>query len=107
MKKLLAVLMSIVMMFTLAAMPASAADEAAGDEITFDEFVSTVELTVELIKDTLVQVHFIVGSILGILEKECPFCTEIHEFELENGEAEDGVIDQEAPALPEDTEAAA
>lgn len=106
MKKLLAVLMSVVMMFTLVAMPVSAADEAA-DEITLEEVVETVELTVDLIKDTLIQVHFIVGTILGILEKECPLCGEIHEVDLEAGDAENGEAEEEAPATPEDAELAA
>lgn len=107
MKKFLAVLMSIVMMFTLVAMPASAADEAT-DEITLEEFISTVELTVELIKDTLIKVHYIVGTILGMLEKECPLCGEAHEVDFVIGDAaedetvEDEIIEDEAPeAAPE------
>ncbi len=106
MKKLLAVLMSVVMMFTLVAMPVSAADETK-DTVTFEEFVSTVELTVELIKDTLVKVHYIVGSILGLLEKECPLCGETHIVDFENGDAENGEVEEEIPALPEDAELAA
>ena len=93
MKKLLAVLMSIVMMFTFVAMPVSAAEEAAKEEITINDGITTVELTVNMIQDTLVQVHFIVGTILGILEKECPLCGAIHEYEMGEGE--------EVPALPE------
>ena len=94
--------MSIVMMFTIVALPASAADEAA-DEITMEEVVETVELTVDLIKDTLIQVHFIVGTILGILEKECPLCGEIHVVDLEAGDAENGEAGEEAPEeIPEE-----
>lgn len=96
MKKLLAVLMSIVMMFTFVAMPVSAAEETAKEEITINDVITTVELTVDMIQDTLVQVHFIVGTILGILEKECPLCGAIHEVDLENDE----VIEQE-PSDPE------
>jgi hypothetical protein len=74
--------MSIVMMFTFVAMPVSAAEEAAKEEITINDVITTVELTVNMIQDTLVQVHFIVGTILGILEKECPLCGEAHEVDF-------------------------
>lgn len=94
MKKLLAVLMSIVMMFTLAAVPVSAAQEEAEDEITIQDVVDTIILTVELIQDTLIQVHNIVGSILGLLEKECPFCAEIHVYEAEDG-ADDEIVEDD------------
>ena len=102
MKKLLAVLMSVVMMFALVAMPVSAAEETAKEEITFDDVITTVETTINLIQDTLIQVHYIVGTILGILEKECPLCATIHEVDLESGELPDIT-----PEAPEDAEAAA
>ena len=100
MKKFLAVFMSIVMMFALVAMPVSAADEAA-DEITLEEVVSTVELTIELLKDTLAKVHFIVGTILGILEKDCPLCGEAHEVDFVIGDVlDDEVVEDESLKAP-------
>lgn len=111
MKKLLAVIMSVVMMFTLAALPVAAADAQEEDTITMEEVVDTVELTIALIKDTIEQVHFIVGSILGVLEKECPLCGEIHVWESTDDEIveDDEIVDdgEEAPATPEDAELAA
>ena len=86
MKKFLAVLMSIVMMFALVAVPVSAADEAT-EEITVEEVFSTLELTAELIKDTLVKVHYIVGTVLAVLEKECPLCGVIHEPDFATNDA--------------------
>lgn len=102
MKKILAVLMSIVMLFSLAVVPATAADEA-DDEVTVAEVIDSVELTVELIKDTLIQVHNIVGSIMALLEKECPMCGELHEIVHEEGFEGDEVVDgeDELPELPE------
>ena len=71
MKKLLAVIMSVVMAFSIAVVPASAAEK---EEITIDEFFETVEASLDLIEDTINQIHNIVGSILGALGKECPMC---------------------------------
>lgn len=102
MKKFLAVIISLVMMFSLAALPVAAAEaeeEANTEEtITLNDVFETIELTVELIEDTIVKVHYIVGTILGMLDKECPICAEIHQIEIP---------EQEAPEteLPEDTEA--
>ena len=101
MKKFLAVLMSLVMMFSLAA-PAMAAEEEAKDEITLQEVIDTVVLTVELIQDTLIQVHSIVGSILGLLEKECPMCGEIHVYVAEDEEAGDVEDAETEETLPEE-----
>ncbi len=100
MKKLLAVIMSIVMAFSIAVVPASAAD------VTVDEFFEAVETSVALIEDTISQIHNIVGTILGILGKECPMCAEIHELQSEEG-AEDEVVDGEVELPEENTEAVA
>ena len=81
MKKLLAVIMTVVMAFSIAAIPASAAD------VTVDEFFTAVETSIDLIEDTIAQIHNIVGTILGVLGKECPMCAEIHEVNL-NGDTE-------------------
>jgi len=102
MKKFLAVIMSLVMMFSLAALPVAAAqaeeETKAEETITLEEFFETVELTVELIEDTINKIHYIVGTILGMLDKECPLCAEVHQIETP---------EQEAPEteLPEDIEA--
>ena len=66
MKKLLAVIMSVVMAFSIAVVPASAAEK---EEITIDEFFETVEASLDLIEDTINQIHNIVGTILGALGK--------------------------------------
>ena len=94
MKKLLAVLMSIVMMFTLVALPVSAAGETADETantVTVEEFFTTLETTIMLIQDTIVQVHFIVGTILGVLQKDCPLCGTVHEYELNSDETDDSL----------------
>ena len=98
MKKILAVLMSLVMMFSLAA-PAMAAEEEVKDEVTVAEVLESIERTVELIKNTLIQVHNIVGSIMALLEKECPMCSEIHEVVHEEGFEDEEVAEEEIPEV--------
>lgn len=95
MKKLLAVIMSVVMAFSIAVVPASAAEK---EEITIDEFFETVEASLDLIEDTINQIHNIVGTILGALGKECPMCAEVHEVEFIYGdESETGDVEIELP----------
>ncbi len=99
MKKLLAVIMTIVMAFSIAVVPASAAD------VTVDEFFEAVDTSIALIEDTIAQIHYIVGTILGVLEKECPFCGVIHDADLDL-DADDEVIEDETELPEETTEAA-
>ena len=104
MKKLLAVIMSVVMAFSIAVVPASAAD------VTVDEFFEAVDTSIALIEDTINQIHYLVGTILGILEKECPLCGEIHDAELDLDSllgSEDDAVEDEAVIPEEPTEAAA
>ena len=87
MKKFLAVVMTLVMAFSIAVMPASAAD------VTVEEFFDTVEYSIALIEDTIDQIHNIIGTILGVLGKECPMCTEIHDVNFDDSAEEDVVED--------------
>ncbi len=87
MKKLLAVLLSLVMMFSVVALPASAATETAGD-ITIENIEDTVEKGFNLIERIFDFVHNIVHSLSEIFDFDCPFC---------DGEAE-------APVEPEEPE---
>lgn len=97
MKKFLAVIMSLVMMFSLAALPVAAAEETPEpDEVTISlgDVFDTLELTVELIEDTVNKIHYIVGTILGMLDKECPLCAQVHEIVVEE---EDESVEDEIP----------
>ncbi len=98
MKKLLAVIMTVVMAFSIAVVPASAAD------VTVDEFFTAVETSIALIEDTVAQIHYIVGTILGVLGKECPMCAEIH-GEVTDEEVNDEVVEEEVELPEESTEA--
>ncbi|MBQ7005611.1 MAG: hypothetical protein IJN68_04190 [Clostridia bacterium] len=110
MKKFLAVIMALIMSFSVALVPAYAAEaeEEATQEITVEGVFNAIETAVILIKDTIEQVHNIVGQIMGILGKECAMCGEIHEISLEDSEIEDGVEDEVVEdEVPETTEALA
>lgn len=82
MKKFLAVIMTIVMAFSLVVVPASAVD------VTVDDVFTAIETSMALIEDTFNQIHNIVGTILGVLGKECPLCAVVHEVSLEDAEEE-------------------
>ena len=101
MKKLLAVIMTVVMAFSIAVVPASAAD------VTVDEFFEAVDTSIALIEDTIYQIHYLVGTILGILDKECPLCGEIHEAELDLDFGADDEVVEDEEELPEETTVAA
>ena len=107
MKKILALIMAVIMSFSVALVPVCAADaEAETEQVTVDDVFNAIETTVKLIIDTIEQVHNIVGQILGVLEKECPMCGVIHELATEgDGEVvEDEVVEEE---VTETTEALA
>ena len=61
---------------------------------TGNDVFDTIELTVELLEDTVEKIHFIVGTILGMLDKECPLCTEVHEITSAEG---DESVENEIP----------
>ena len=94
MKKFLAVIMALIMSFSVALVPVCAAEaEVEKEQVTVEEVFSTIENAVLLIKDTIEQVHNIVGQILGVLDKECPMCGAIHELATEG----DDVVEEEIP----------
>ncbi len=103
MKKFLAVIMALIMSFSVALVPtyAAEAEEEATQEITVEGVFNAIETAVILIKDTIEQVHNIVGQIMAVLGKECAMCGEIHEIALEDSEIEnalgDEVVEEEVP----------
>lgn len=100
MKKFLALVMAVLLTFSIALVPMAADENAAAeaDQITVEEVISAIEKTVILIKDTIEQIHNIVGQIMAVLDKECALCGEIHEIALEDAEEnleEDLVVEME------------
>ena len=91
MKKILALIIAAIMMFSIAAVPASAAVDTKTISDSYQEVVdsfnagdyeATIFGVIDLVRDIVVAVHELVGGILGVLEKECPFCEEIHVVEV-------------------------
>lgn len=73
MKKLLAVLLSLVMMFSVVALPASAATETAG-EISVENIENTIEEAFDVFEAIFNLVHKIVHTLSEIFDFDCPFC---------------------------------
>ena len=107
MKKLLAVLIAVLMAFSVAVVPASAADYVRKDtvvvapgeseETTEGEFAGVVDSTTsiyddlkageyenaldgvfELIDGLVNAIHSLIGKIMAVAGKECALCAELH-----------------------------
>lgn len=89
MKKLLALLLSVVMMFSLVALPASASTETKTDD-AIGEIESTVNEAFDVVEAVFNLVHNIVHTLSEIFDFDCPFC--------------DGKADTEEPSEPETPE---
>ena len=73
MKKLLALLLSVIMMFSLVALPASAGSEAAKD-ITIENVEQEIEEVETLLETIFNFVHNIVHTLSKMFDFDCPFC---------------------------------
>ena len=82
MKKILALLIAVVMVFSMAAIPASAAlsdsIDAVSESFNAGDYESTITGVIELAKEFVAAIHDLVGSIMAVLGEECAFCEEIH-----------------------------
>lgn len=117
-KKLLAIMLSLIMVFTMIAVPVSAAgtiaedtavEEVVGEETTDEEaaeedFVGQFHEIFEAIKNLIEAIHNLVGGIMGNLGKECPFCGEVHEKNAEEDEEMDLETDTDKDGIPDDVE---
>ena len=77
MKKFLALIIAVVMTFSMVAMPVNAIDAA-----DIEKFETTANEVFDYVEKLIESIHALVGGILGVLDKECPFCTEIHGAEV-------------------------
>ena len=73
MKKFLALMIAVVMAFSMVAIPVSAADS-----VDLEKVETTVTDTFDYIEKLMESIHALVGGILAVFDKECPFCDEIH-----------------------------
>ncbi len=85
MKKVLALIVAVVMIFSIAAIPASAAladsAQAVTDSFNAGDYFGAIENLFTFVQDCINAVHNLVGSIMGVLGEECAFCETIHVVE--------------------------
>lgn len=48
------------------------------ENFDIDKFASDVTNLFATIKEIIAAIHNLVGSIMGVLDKECSFCDELH-----------------------------
>ncbi len=109
MKKLIAMLLSVIIAFSVFAVPVSAQQTATQElatqsqttqtksEIdeafeTVDNVLTNVQLILEMVVEIIKAVHELVGTILSMVGEVCPMCGEMHDIYL----------DVEIPEEPED-----
>lgn len=78
MKKIIAVLLTIIMTFSIISMPVSAALDTDQVKTDVENVVEDVTNIFDSVIDIIDAVHQLVGGILSIFDKECPFCGVVH-----------------------------
>lgn len=78
MKKIIAVLLTIIMTFSIISMPVSAVATSAQTKTDIENVVEDVNNIFDSVIDIINAVHQLVGNILAIFDKECPFCGVVH-----------------------------
>lgn len=78
MKKVIAILLTIIMTFSIISMPVSAALDTEQVKTDVENVVEDVTNIFDAVIDIIDAVHQLVGGILAIFDKECPFCGEVH-----------------------------
>lgn len=123
-KKLLAIMLSLIMVFTMIAVPVSAVgtiaedtavEEVVGEETT-DEEAADEETTgqfsgiFDAIRNLIEAIHNLVGNTMGALGKECPFCDKVHDKdegeteEPDTPEVPDEPVEPDVPDTPDEPE---
>lgn len=76
MKKFLAIILAVVLTVCASMLPASAV--SVDDLPDSAQVIDVMDNGYELVKAIISKVHAIVGGILGVLDKDCPFCRTVH-----------------------------
>lgn len=105
-KKVLALLLSVLMVFTMVSSSVVAIAETEPAEKTqIEDVENSISNTFDSIKGIIEGVHNLVGGIMSVLGKECVFCDEIHgktEDTEEPTEPETPPSEPEVPVEPEE-----
>jgi hypothetical protein len=99
MKRILALLIAVVMTFSVVAVPVSA--------ITVEDvekFESTATDVFAFIEDLMVSIHALVGGILGVFDEACPFCGDVHVSAPVEDETPVDPENPDEPEVPEEPE---
>ena len=102
MKKFLALMIAVVMAFSMVAIPVSASVNS--EEL--ENVETTVKETYTFLEQLSIAVHNLVGNILGIFDEECPFCEKIHGKDSveDTPVVPDEPVEPDVPAEPEEPE---
>ena len=105
-KKVLALLLSVLMVFTMVSSSVVAIAETEPAEKTqIEDVENSISNTFDSIKGIIEGVHNLVGGIMSVLGKECVFCDEVHgktEDTEEPTEPETPPSEPEVPVEPEE-----
>ena len=86
MKKIMALLVAVVMIFSVAAIPASAAladsAQAVTDSFNAGDYFTAIENVFVFAQDLINAIHDLVGGIMAVVGQECAFCETIHTVEI-------------------------
>lgn len=100
MKKFLALMIAVVMAFSMVAVPVSAADAAAD----LEKVETTVNDAFDYVESLMESIHTLVGGILAVFDKECPFCDEIHKSAPETPDEPETPEEPSEPEEPTEPE---
>ena len=82
MKKILALLVAVVMVFSIAAIPASAvlseSAQVVVDNFNAGDYFAAIENAFTFIREFMDELHALVGNIMATLGEECAFCEQLH-----------------------------
>ena len=82
MKKILALLVAVVMVFSIAVIPASAVlsetAQVVADSFNEGDYFAAIENLFVFIREFIDELHNLVGNIMATLGKECAFCDQLH-----------------------------
>lgn len=79
MKKFLALMIAVVIAFSMVAVPVNATET----NVDIEKVETTVNEAFTFAENLANAIHKLVGDILAVFGKECPFCDEIHELTTE------------------------
>lgn len=95
-KRIIALLLTLLMVFTMVSSSFITVAEPVTTNI--EEVANTADTTSEFIKSIIYGVHNLVGGILSIFNRECPFCGKIHKKSADGSELPDPTKPEENPS---------